>query len=131
MKRRELHTYSEEASTALRFFLGQVVLPGKCERYLELIDRPSSRSKFLSTFHHELYFHLNPARRIDALTEKQLQLPGYLFSPYNHDCLGEAVDTLVEFLSMDKESFLLRTTDGTVGAYGPECYINDREYYAA
>lgn len=131
MKRRELHVYSEEAMAALRFFLSQVVLPGKRDRYLDLIDRPQSRRKFLSTFHHELGFHLDPAKRIDALTAKQTQLPGFLFSPYNHNCLGEAVDTLDEVLSTDQESFLLITTDGIIGVYGPEDSIDDREFYAA
>ena len=131
MKRHELHVYSEEAMAALRFFLSHVVLPRKRERYLALIAQPQSRHKFLSTFHHKLFFDLVPAMRIGALTAKQFQLPGYFFSPYNHDCLGDAVDTLHEILSTDKESFLLITTDGAIGIYGPEDYINDREYYAA
>ncbi len=131
MKRHELHVYSEEAMAALQFFLSHVVLPRKRERYLALIAHPQSRHKFLSTFHHKLFFDLDPAKRIEALTAKQIQLPGYFFSPYNHDCLGDAVDTLHEILSTDKESFLLITSDGTFGVYGPEDYINDREYYAA
>jgi len=116
---------------ALRFFLSHVVHPRKRERYLVLIARSQSRDKFLSIFHQKQIFHLDPAKRIDALTEKQLQLPGYLFSPYNHECFGEAVNTFGELLSTDKESFLLIMTDGTICVYGPETWTNDREYYAA
>lgn len=131
MKPRPLHVYSNEAMAALQCFLNHVALPNYRARYLDLITRPKSRRKFLSALHHELRSGLDPAKRIDSLAPELLRMPGYLFSASNHDFFGEQVNTLAEFLSTNEESFLLITTDGTVGVYGPETYIDDREYYAA
>jgi len=129
MKRRGLHAYSNEALVAIQLFLSHVVLPDFRARYLDFIARPKSRQKFLNTLHHELYLRLDPAKRIDSLAPELLRVPGYLFSPYNHDCFGDAVDTLAKFLSSEKECFLLLTTDGKVGIHGPEARLGNRITY--
>ena len=131
MKRRPLHVYSNEAMAALQCFLNHVALPNYRARYLDLITRPKSRRKFLYALHHEFRSGLDAAKQIDSLPPELLRMPGYLFSASNHGFFGEQVNTLAEFLSTNEESFLLITTDGTCGVYGPEDYIDDREYYAA
>lgn len=130
MKRRGLQTYSNESVVALRLFLGRVALADKRARYLDLIDRPRARRTFLDAIHHELVSHLDPAKRIDALSPEMLRMPGYQFS-YHGGQFGEPVNALVTIVSSSDVSFLAVSTDGRVGIHGPESYINRRSFYVA
>lgn len=128
MKRAGLHLYSREALAALECFLSQVVLPDKRARYIDLASRPNSRRKFLNAMHHELEVHLDPAKRVDALSPALLHSPGFRFSPYD-DCFGDEVDTLANVVSSHDESFLVVSTDGRVGIHGPESFVDRRAFY--
>lgn len=131
MKRSGLEAHSVGAVDALLLFLRQVVLPDKRARYLDLVSRPKSRRTFLNTMHHELVGHLDPTKQIDELTPELLQVPGYLFSPYNHTCFGEEINALTNVVSSVQESFLAVSADGRIGIHGPEAFINGRRFYAA
>lgn len=126
MKRAAIQWHSPEAEAALRFFLSHVALPDKRARYLDLIGRPTSRRKFLHTVYHELESHLNPAKRIVALSPTMLHLPGFWFKP--GAAFGKPVNALGDVVSSQEESFLAISTDGRVGIHGPES-IGGRGFY--
>ncbi len=116
-----------EAEQALKIFLDSA-LSSKKERYVGFVSKKKTRSKFLSAIYHELEGNLDASKKVTALPEHALAMPGYKFEPPNS--FGEPITTLDAICNTSDESFLVVSVDGKYGVHGPETFIDSRAFYA-
>ncbi len=117
-----------DATEALKTFLFNALVKTRRQRLINFAAKPKTQSKFLDAIYHDLEDCFDNSKRVDALPDSVVSMPGYKFQP--PESFGHPIASLGDYYRGSAESYLVVTIDGKFGIYGPETFIDSRAFYA-
>jgi hypothetical protein len=117
-----------ENISALKTFLKGAIAEDKSRRYLSLLDTKNGNKKLIDELHHQFESHIRGEKVVHSFDKRLMEKPCFIYGGNRsfgmpHNSITEAYDLLSH-----EDSWLIVSTDGTIGIFRPEDRWDDTKW---